>query len=117
MSHASSQNDGFYLLDDFVCRAVPSSIPPQPAVTKAQIANVSTLDACILDGREIDVEKAIAIRDARLPRQPYPSFRCRICGKSVRPHKEGSTGQRAHFEHHPANPDCPLSNGTQSGLR
>ena len=69
---------------------------------------------CTLHGREISIEEALRIQDARRRNQPYPSFRCRVCGcgEPVRPHREGTTGQGAHFEHHPANPNCLLSPGT-----
>ena len=68
---------------------------------------------CTLNGIEISIEDALEIRDARRRNQPYPAFRCCSCGEPVRPHKEGTTGQAAHFEHHPANPDCTLSPGTR----
>jgi hypothetical protein len=67
---------------------------------------------CTLNGREVSIEEALEIRNARRRSQPYPAFLCRICGEAVRPHKEGTTGQGGHFEHHPANPNCPLSPGT-----
>jgi hypothetical protein len=66
---------------------------------------------CNLDRREIGVEEAILIRDALRRNQPYPAFLCCACGESVRPHREGTTGHGAHFEHHPVNRRCPLSPG------
>ena len=60
---------------------------------------------CTLNGNEIDVANALQMR----ARGASPVFRCIECGESVRPHKQGTTGQAAHFEHNSKNPLCPLS--------
>lgn len=66
---------------------------------------------CELDGQIIGVEEALRLRDEAAGRRgPYPEFSCRECGEPVRPHKEGTTGQAAHFEHKKRNPGC--SQGT-----
>jgi hypothetical protein len=61
---------------------------------------------CVLNGRVIDVQTALEMR----ARKASPNFRCCRCGESVRAHKEGTTGQAAHFEHLAANDRCELSN-------
>lgn len=61
---------------------------------------------CRLNGETITVADALRLRDQAGSR--YPEFRCVSCGELVRPHKTGTTGQGAHFEHRKANPRCPL---------
>ncbi len=61
---------------------------------------------CELDGQIVDIEEALRLRDESPRRGPYPGFRCRECGELVRPHKKGTTGQAAHFEHRKRNPNC-----------
>ena len=64
---------------------------------------------CHLDDRLINVAVAIDQRDlAREQGRESPYFRCRECGRPVRPHKESGYGA-AHFEHLERNPNCPLS--------
>ncbi len=65
---------------------------------------------CELDGQIVGIEEALRLRDEAPRRRPYPEFRCRECGELVRPHKRGTTGQSAHFEHRIRNPRC--SQGT-----
>lgn len=60
----------------------------------------------ILEGRRIDITKALELRDAKKAKL---DFRCALCGEQVRPHREGTTGQAAHFEHRTRNPDCAFS--------
>jgi len=60
---------------------------------------------CILNGRELDIQAALEIRE----RKSSVDFRCHECGERVRAHKKGTTGQEAHFEHLSANPRCSLS--------
>ena len=60
---------------------------------------------CNLDGRLIGITDALLLRKAR----NAAMFRCRDCGEQVRPHREGTTGQAAHFEHQTKNPKCALS--------
>ena len=60
---------------------------------------------CKLDGRIIDVEEALYLRQRS---RSYPRFRCRECNEFVRPHKKGTTGQAAHFEHQERSPGCSL---------
>lgn len=40
--------------------------------------------------------------------EPRPLLRCPECHGRVRAHKEGTTGQRAHFEHFAAHSGCSL---------
>ncbi len=55
---------------------------------------------CKYKGRVIDVAEAKRLKEeASSRRQPYPTFLCLECGELVQPHKKGSTGQGAHFEH------------------
>jgi hypothetical protein len=62
---------------------------------------------CSLDGRTVDIDEALQLRDdAVRRRKPYPEFCCIECGEYVRPHKEGTTGQGAHFEHRRKSPGC-----------
>jgi len=64
---------------------------------------------CRIDGQIVDVLTAIALREqATTRRDQHPDFRCQECGRAVRPHREGATGQQAHFEHIRGNPDCRL---------
>jgi len=65
---------------------------------------------CELNGRVISVEEALRLRSETGRRGSYPAFSCLECGEYVRPHKEGTTGQAAHFEHKKRNPGC--SQGT-----
>ena len=60
---------------------------------------------CNLNGHEIDVAEALAIRE----RDPNVVFHCTECDQRVRAHKLGTTGQAAHFEHLAANEGCSLS--------
>jgi competence CoiA-like predicted nuclease len=64
---------------------------------------------CHLDGRLIEVDKAIILRSqADIQKTARPEFRCRECGKPVKPHRTGTTNQQAHFEHHKKNQQCLL---------
>lgn len=64
---------------------------------------------CNLYGRSIGIEESLRLRDEAVRRRgKYPAFRCIECDALVRPHKRGTTGQSAHFEHRERNPDCPL---------
>ena len=51
--------------------------------------------------RIMDIEEALGNRQK--------DGRCPQCHELVRPHKTGTTGQAAHFEHRKHNPRCPLS--------
>ena len=62
--------------------------------------------ACLLNGRRIEIAEALRLRQAE---GMTPPFRCIECGKQVRAHKRGTTGQAAHFEHQERNPSCSLS--------
>jgi hypothetical protein len=54
-------------------------------------------EKCIMEEKEITVEKAIIIRDASPSgRRKSLGFSCIECGKAVRPHKAGGNGA-AHF--------------------
>ena len=61
--------------------------------------------SCNLNGRPVHIEDALAMRR----RGVSPPFRCTECDEPVRPHKRGTTGQAAHFEHEIANQRCRLS--------
>jgi hypothetical protein len=64
---------------------------------------------CNLDGRLVEVSEALQLRDrAKVLKAALPLFRCRECGEQVRPHKRGTTGQEAHFEHRVRNLRCSL---------
>ncbi len=64
---------------------------------------------CDMNRREIAIDEALRLRDdAVIRRRPYPEFCCRECGEYVRPHREGTTGQGAHFEHRRRSPGCSL---------
>ena len=64
---------------------------------------------CLLNGKEIDVEFALDLREnARRRELPDPNFKCKYCHKPVRPHHAGGHAA-AHFEHFRRNPACPLS--------
>jgi hypothetical protein len=66
-------------------------------------------EKCIMEEKEITVEKALIIRDAAPSgRRKSLGFSCIECGKAVRPHKAGGNGS-AHFEHMERNPQCQLS--------
>ena len=51
--------------------------------------------------RTMDIDEALATQET--------DGRCPACHEAVRPHKTGTTGQAAHFEHRKQNPSCPLS--------
>lgn len=61
----------------------------------------STVGEIRLDGewRPVDVDEVLAMA----PRQ---QLRCIECRGAVRAHREGTTGQRAHFEHRVAHRGC-----------
>lgn len=64
---------------------------------------------CYLDGRLIDVDEALRLRAQVNQRNAATLvFQCRECGERVRPHKTGTTGQQAHFEHREKNERCSL---------
>ena len=49
----------------------------------------------------MDIKEALATRENR--------GLCPECFQPVRPHKKGTTGQEAHFEHRTKNPQCRFS--------
>lgn len=61
------------------------------------------ITTCLLNGRVIEVEDALDLRNATDER---PDFRCTGCGQAVRAQKSGGNAA-AHFEHLERNPDCP----------
>ena len=61
---------------------------------------------CYLEGRQIDIDEALQLREAG---KSSPAFCCTACGEHVRAHRRGTTGQAAHFEHRVQNPHCSLS--------
>ena len=69
----------------------------------------SEIDTCEIefaDGWEtIEIEEAL--------RRRGEPMRCLACHGAVRPHKEGTTGQRAHFEHMKADKECRLKQSSE----
>jgi hypothetical protein len=67
---------------------------------------MATMTTCILNGRSIDIDEAIDIKDngsaAAL------NFLCTECNQPVRPFRSGGH-VAAHFEHLQRNPDCTQS--------
>jgi hypothetical protein len=63
---------------------------------------------CSFEDGRLAIEDALELR-SRAPRRRKLPFLCEECGQPVRPHRAGTTGQAAHFEHHRRNPDCRLS--------
>ncbi|CAK2058001.1 transposase [Vibrio crassostreae] len=53
------------------------------------------------DNKPVTIEQALVLRDSG-----FNGFKCDDCGDSVRAHKQSTTGAKAHFEHHEANPLC-----------
>lgn len=45
------------------------------------------------------------------------TYRCHECGGEVRPHEEGTTKQRAHFEHTQRHTGCSLKRRVFSGTK
>ena len=65
---------------------------------------------CMHNGKECGIGEALRLRDAaRKQGDEAPKFTCLACENEVRPHKKGSNGQAAHFEHHDRNRGCDLS--------
>lgn len=63
---------------------------------------------CTYENGRLGVLEALELR-SRARRDIRVRFSCLECGHPVRPHRAGSTGQAAHFEHFKRNPRCPLS--------
>jgi hypothetical protein len=66
---------------------------------------------CNLAGQIIEIEEGLQLRDDAVENGgPYPEFRCCECGEFVQPQQEGTTGQRAHYEHRrgTVSPECLL---------
>jgi len=63
---------------------------------------------CTFEGKPLEIVAALELR-RNAPRGTKLPFYCLSCGKSVRAHKKGVSGQAAHFEHLERNPACPLS--------
>jgi hypothetical protein len=63
---------------------------------------------CRFEGDRLAIHDALELRE-RTPRSSKLSFVCEECGQPVRPHRAGTTGQAAHFEHYERNPECRLS--------
>lgn len=67
---------------------------------------MSVATQCKFFGHVIDIEKALAIRDAALPEHKNSLlFQCEKCGKPVRPRPAGDK-HVAHFVHVSDNKDC-----------
>ncbi len=69
----------------------------------------SEIDTCEIE--TADGWETIGIDEA-LRRRGEP-MRCLVCHGAVRPHKEGTTGQRAHFEHIKADKECRLKQSSE----
>ena len=68
-----------------------------------------TATACFYDGKAIEVDKAIALKQrAKAENNVVPLFTCLECHERVRPHRGGGHAP-AHFEHLKRNADCSLS--------
>ena len=68
-----------------------------------------TATACFYDGKAIEVDKAIALKQrAKADNNVVPLFTCLECHERVRPHRGGGHAP-AHFEHLKRNADCSLS--------
>ncbi len=61
---------------------------------------------CLLNDQQLQIDDALQLRRGM---EKSPSFRCVECGKPVRAHSLGSTGQAAHFEHLEKNRNCSRS--------
>ena len=64
---------------------------------------------CRHGAEKLTVREALELREgeARV-RRPPPKFCCPSCRHQIYAHKTGTTGQQAHFEHRPRNPECKL---------
>lgn len=63
---------------------------------------------CNYEGDRLGIEEALEIRH-RSSSGTLLRFTCVQCGKPLRAHKAGTTGQAAHFEHFERNPACSFS--------
>ncbi len=65
---------------------------------------------CIYAGQTITIKEALLERK-NTPKSNWNElpFQCVECGEPVRPHKKGTNGAKAHFEHNQRNEDCSLS--------
>lgn len=71
---------------------------------------MATITSCIHIGRSVGIDEALRLkRESERLGKPTPIFTCSGCGEVLRAHKEGTTGQQAHFEHHKKNPSCRFS--------
>lgn len=71
---------------------------------------MATMTSCIHNGRSLGIDEALRLRrEAERLGKTTPIFTCSSCGQVVRAHKEGTTGQQAHFEHHKKSPSCRFS--------
>jgi hypothetical protein len=61
--------------------------------------------ACPEGWKPIGIETALEMRR----KKTWCGGRCIECREPVRPHRIGTTGQAAHFEHLERNPKCSLS--------
>ena len=77
-----------------------------PGITREQHTPKAVF--CTFEGSRLAVQEALELRDRRSFDREL-SFLCEECGEPVRPHRAGTTGQAAHFEHHRRNPECRLS--------
>lgn len=66
---------------------------------------MATMTSCTLNGKSINIDAAIDMKDSA---GPSPDFRCNECNKPVRPHRSGGHAS-AHFEHLERNPNCSQS--------
>jgi len=67
---------------------------------------MSIATQCKFFGHIITIEKALAVRNATLPKNRHTlHFECLQCGNAVRPHVAGDRCA-AHFVHLVRNPEC-----------
>ena len=66
------------------------------------------ITTCLFDGKPTTIAEALELRDGAQKRKAAPPlFRCDECTHPVKPHKDGTTGAKAHFEHIEEQPQCP----------
>jgi hypothetical protein len=71
---------------------------------------MATITSCIHNGRSLGIDEVLRLkRKSERLGKPTPIFTCSDCGQILRAHKEGTTGQQAHFEHYKRNQFCRFS--------
>ena len=71
---------------------------------------MAAMKSCSYNGISLAIDEALRLRrESERLGATTPTFTCSSCGQVVRAHKEGTTGQQAHFEHLKKNPACRFS--------